>query len=656
MSVANRRRVGRPGADGDRGTHAQPSSLVGCPTCSDWCHVDAEAIEAEIDPTLRKYWKSLGPAERAKLLQVPKKKFFERIRNLYCSRCYGLFLLRYDELRTSADLECPACAEVYAGLEVSEDGGLELAGPRREDPFTAIAMSRLREQQRELQFMSDICGSGWRKRPHLTMCSLHTAPVPAETLSEYWHSLPREHRAALLSMREEDFLAELDGHMRYHLKICRDCRLNVARCFKDLRMPGAPGEGVGPEVGAWPTEHAGGAHGGDAAEGASNGEHAHAHGHAHAHVHECECGHHHAHTHGPLPLVSDLSVAVQGQVVRVLGPSVSALFERAEELEDMKAQDPAYADDGGGQEGIRHAETPELAREVLQESAVMIFKTQVEVAFREQTAGHNALVLFAYLALHMMLENIECSYRDGMARAAQDALLAELLGEEEQAKAKKAKKKARKKAKRGKQQRGDGEGAGEEGAGEGEGAREGGGAAEGEGAAVVAEAAAAAVGVGKRAMPVEGVDSGWEEEEGLEEDDGLEVLINAHRGKAAGESAPAAGESGRKGASGHGDRSHHSEGASGGKSVATVRVQVVRPGKEGAAGAASAEAVVRSAAPAASAWGAPPGGRLGPPRRASAAASTPRRSRRSPSRRARGRRSCLSAWCRRRRPPRARRR
>ena len=53
-------------------------------------------------------------------------------------------------------------------------------------------------------------------------------------------------------------------------------------------------------------------------------------------------------------------------------------------------------------EGLRHAETPELAREVLRESAALIFKTQIEVAFREQTAGHNALVLFAYLALGMM--------------------------------------------------------------------------------------------------------------------------------------------------------------------------------------------------------------------------------------------------------------
>ena len=37
-----------------------------------------------------------------------------------------------------------------------------------------------------------------------------------------------------------------------------------------------------------------------------------------------------------------------------------------------------------GTDRIRHAETPELAREALIDSVVLIFKSQVEVAFREQ--------------------------------------------------------------------------------------------------------------------------------------------------------------------------------------------------------------------------------------------------------------------------------
>lgn len=38
--------------------------------------------------------------------------------------------------------------------------------------------------------------------------------------------------------------------------------------------------------------------------------------------------------------------------------------------------------DDGYSEGMRHAETPELAREALADCAVLIFKGQVEVAFR----------------------------------------------------------------------------------------------------------------------------------------------------------------------------------------------------------------------------------------------------------------------------------
>lgn len=56
--------------------------------------------------------------------------------------------------------------------------------------------------------------------------------MPHEALLEYWTSLPEEHRATLFSMREEDFVAELDAYMKYHLRICKDCRGNVMRAFK----------------------------------------------------------------------------------------------------------------------------------------------------------------------------------------------------------------------------------------------------------------------------------------------------------------------------------------------------------------------------------------------------------------------------------------
>lgn len=68
---------------------------------------------------------------------------------------------------------------------------------------------------------------------------------------------------------------------------------------------------------------------------------------------------------------------------------------------------------------MRHAETPELAREALADCAVLIFRGQVEVAFREQTAGHNALLLFVHLALSMMEERLTNAFKELRAKEAE---------------------------------------------------------------------------------------------------------------------------------------------------------------------------------------------------------------------------------------------
>lgn len=84
----------------------------------------------------------------------------------------------------------------------------------------------------------DICGSGWQKKPgRSTVCALHTSPVPYEAIAEYWHGLPEDHRTALFRLREEDFCAELDAHLKYQLRVCRDCRGNVLKSFKELKPP-----------------------------------------------------------------------------------------------------------------------------------------------------------------------------------------------------------------------------------------------------------------------------------------------------------------------------------------------------------------------------------------------------------------------------------
>lgn len=71
---------------------------------------------------------------------------------------------------------------------------------------------------------------------------------------------------------------------------------------------------------------------------------------------------------------------------------------------------------------VRHAETPELAREALVDSALLIYKGQIEVAFREQTAGHNALLLFVGLALQLMEEQLFNAFKELSAKEAEVCL------------------------------------------------------------------------------------------------------------------------------------------------------------------------------------------------------------------------------------------
>lgn len=62
----------------------------------------------EIDAELVRFWEKLDLKSRKALLTVDKKALFQRIRNQYCSRCFGLFVMRYDELKCSAQLDCPS--------------------------------------------------------------------------------------------------------------------------------------------------------------------------------------------------------------------------------------------------------------------------------------------------------------------------------------------------------------------------------------------------------------------------------------------------------------------------------------------------------------------------------------------------------------------
>ena len=83
-------------------------------------------------------------------------------------------------------------------------------------------------------------------------------------------------------------------------------------------------------------------------------------------------------------------------------------------MQTFDQEEDLYDDDQ-----VRHAETPELAREALIDSAVLIYKSQIEVAFREQTAGHNALLLFVGLALQLMEEQLYNAFKELDAKEAE---------------------------------------------------------------------------------------------------------------------------------------------------------------------------------------------------------------------------------------------
>jgi hypothetical protein len=52
------------------------------------------------DPALRSFWARLPMPRRHELMRVTRRELFERIRGSYCSRCFGLFKFRHEELKT----------------------------------------------------------------------------------------------------------------------------------------------------------------------------------------------------------------------------------------------------------------------------------------------------------------------------------------------------------------------------------------------------------------------------------------------------------------------------------------------------------------------------------------------------------------------------
>lgn len=224
--------------------HQSSSALARVPVCQQ--HFDLIAavphVPGYLDPGLHSYWLGLSLQQRRQLLRLPKKELFARIRALYCSGCFSLVQLQYDELcqyvnnqvavaRNSGTgpAQCPICVAghaCFAGLAVLDDGAVTFTDELlSEHPFNRFEQARLWDLEREHHFScGEVCGSGWCKRPGVNKCKLHTGPVAPDELLAYWATLPGPRREALMTLDEETFLGELDVSMKLQLRICKECR------------------------------------------------------------------------------------------------------------------------------------------------------------------------------------------------------------------------------------------------------------------------------------------------------------------------------------------------------------------------------------------------------------------------------------------------
>ncbi|XP_039784881.1 uncharacterized protein LOC120651469 isoform X3 [Panicum virgatum] len=350
-----------------------------------------------------------------------------------------------------------------------------------------FASARAREREREMLY-PDACGGGGRGwispvipnygRGHGTRdtCALHTARLSCDTLVDFWSALSEETRSSLLRMKEEDFIERL-MHRFDSKRFCRDCRRNVIREFKELkelkRMRKEPcctswfcvadtafqcemfEDAV---LVDWHQSfleqdeiynHFELAIGTD--EGKSdilNFEDVGMNGQVHRKGLDLDQFEDYFVTlraRRPDGRSSELCVkahALKGQscvhrrlivgdgfVTITKGESIRSFFEHAEEAEEEDEDDAMDRDsndpDGDVAHPQKHAKSPELAREFLLDAAAVIFKEQVEKAFREGTARQNAHSVFVSLALKLLEERVHVACKEIITLEKQTKLLEE---------------------------------------------------------------------------------------------------------------------------------------------------------------------------------------------------------------------------------------
>ncbi|KAK7259582.1 hypothetical protein RIF29_25191 [Crotalaria pallida] len=347
--------------------------------------------------------------------------------------------------------------------------------------------ARVRERERELLY-PDACGGGGRGwisqgvvsygRGHGTRetCALHTARLSCDTLVDFWSALGEETRQSLLRMKEEDFIERL--MYRFDSKrFCRDCRRNVIREFKELkelkRMRREPrctswfcaadtafqyevsDDSIQADWRQTFADASGSYHHFEWAVGTTEGK---------SDILEFEnVGMNGCVQVGGLDLggfsacfitlrawkldgrCTELTVKAHslkgqqcvhcrlivgdGYITITKGESIKRFFEHAEEAEEEEDDDSMDKDgnelDGECTRPQKHAKSPELAREFLLDAATVIFKEQVEKAFREGTARQNAHSIFVCLALKLLEERVHVACKEIITLEKQMKLLEE---------------------------------------------------------------------------------------------------------------------------------------------------------------------------------------------------------------------------------------
>ncbi|CAN1278074.1 hypothetical protein LINPERPRIM_LOCUS16528 [Linum perenne] len=358
-------------------------------------------------------------------------------------------------------LDCYLCSKSLSGLQNVFDS------------------ARARERERELLY-PDACGGGGRgwmsqgiatySRGHgnRETCALHTARLSCDTLVDFWSALGEDTRQSLLRMKEEDFIERL---------MYRDCRRNVIREFKELKelkrmrretrctswFCGADtsfqyevsDEMVHADWHQTFADSVGTYHHFEWAVGTGEGksdifdyenvgmnESAQIDGLDLSDLTACFITLRAWKMDGRCTELSVKAHALKGQqcvhcrlivgdgfVTITRGDSIRSFFEHAEEAEEEEDDDSMEKDgnelDGECSRPQKHAKSPELAREFLLDAATVIFKEQVEKAFREGTARQNAHSIFVCLALNLLEERIHVACKEIITLEKQMKLLEE---------------------------------------------------------------------------------------------------------------------------------------------------------------------------------------------------------------------------------------